>query len=163
VGDERVLERAGGVAVVSFGWKHVALFVPDLRSAEDFYRPTFDLELLFRERRQDDGDWYTLQPDTAWDEAASRGIEPDMVALARDDFVLALFRGTPQPGTVVELSVGMTRDELDNVRARLPGGLEVSESASAISFDDPFGFHWFVKSSETRFRSSGEIAGRWLR
>jgi hypothetical protein len=97
-----------------------------------------------------------------WDEAAARDMQPDMVALARDDFVLALFRGAPQQGTVVELGLGISREELGGLRARLPRGLEVAESPNAISFDDPFGFHWLVKSSEVPFSSSGESAGRWL-
>jgi catechol 2,3-dioxygenase-like lactoylglutathione lyase family enzyme len=34
---------------VTFVCKYVALYVPDLRAAEGFYRSAFGVELLFRE------------------------------------------------------------------------------------------------------------------
>jgi hypothetical protein len=31
-----------------------------------------------------------------------------------------------------------------------------------LQFTDPFGFRWNVHANEVGFRSSGDIAGRWL-
>lgn len=76
-----------------FACRYVALFVPDLQAAERFYRDLFGMELLFREREEDEGSWSTLRPELDWAEACRRGIAIDMVALERDDFVLVLFRG----------------------------------------------------------------------
>jgi catechol 2,3-dioxygenase-like lactoylglutathione lyase family enzyme len=78
-----------------FTYKYVALFVPRLRAAEAFYRSVFDLELLFRESEQGDGSWKTLRAGLDWDDAEARGIEVRMVALRRDELVLALSRGKP--------------------------------------------------------------------
>ena len=42
-----------------------------------------------------------------------------MVALKRDEFVLALFRGAPKPGTVSEICFALAADEIETVRASL--------------------------------------------
>ena len=139
---------------------HVAIYVHDLRAAEEFYRRAFGMGLLFRETRREGDDWYALRPHVDWDGAEARGIQIGMVALRRDDFVLALFRGAPQEGTVVELGLAMSSSELDELQARLPDNVE--GSSTALQFTDPFGFRWNVHANEVRFRSSGDIAGRWL-
>ena len=56
---------------------------------------------------------------TGWEDAERAGIELAMVALKRDEFVLALFRGAPKPGTVSEICFGLAADEIDTVRASL--------------------------------------------
>ena len=89
---------------------HVAIYVHDLRAAEEFYRRAFGMGLLFRETRREGDDWYALRPHVDWDGAEARGIQIGMVALRRDDV----------------------------------------------------GFRWNVHANEVRFRSSGDIAGRWL-
>jgi hypothetical protein len=97
------------------------------------------------------------------DDAEAAGITIDMVSLRRDAFVLALFRGTPVPGTVFELCVGLELDEIGAVRSRLPHPANMTESRpDNLCFEDPFGFRWTVQRTEAVFRSSGEIAGRWL-
>ena len=69
--------------------RHIALFVPDLRAAERYYRSVFDMELIGREAELEDGLWYTLPFDKGWDEAESAGIELGMVGLRKDEFALA--------------------------------------------------------------------------
>ena len=148
---------------MTFVCKYVALYVPDLRAAEAFYREAFAMDLLFRESEREDGTWHTLRADLDWDDADARGVEMDMVALRRDALVLALFHGTPAPGTLVEISIGVTSEKADAIRARLGAEATVLESASELlRFQDPFGFRWVVQPHDAVFRSSGEIAGRWI-
>ena len=148
---------------MTFVCKYVALHVPDLRAAEGFYREAFAMDLLFRESEHEDGTWHTLRADLDWDDADARGIDVDMVALRRDTLVLALFHGTPAPGTLFEICVGVTLDEADAIRARLVDEATVLESAAGwLRFRDPFGFRWAVQPHDAAFRSSGDIAGRWI-
>ena len=148
---------------MTFVCKYVALYVPDLRAAEGFYREAFAMDLLFRESEREDASWHTLRTDLDWDHADARGIEVDMVALRRDALVLALFLGKPAPGTLFEISIGVTSKEADAIRARLGAEATVLESASEwLRFQDPFGFRWVVQPHDGVFRSSGEIAGRWI-
>ncbi len=142
--------------------KYVALFVPDLRAAEAFYAGVFGLALRLREAEVD-GVWRTLPPGKDWADAEAAGIELRMVALERDGFVLALFRGSPAPGTLHELSIGLAPEELATLRERLPASADVfEERPDCVRFRDPFGFRWQVQAPDAEFRSSGEIAGRWL-
>jgi catechol 2,3-dioxygenase-like lactoylglutathione lyase family enzyme len=148
---------------VPFTLKYVALHVSDLRAAEDYYAKVFAMTLLFRESQQDADTWHTLRPEDDWDDADAAGTTIDMVALRRDAFVLALFRGTPAPGAVFELCVGLELEEIGAVRSRLPHSTNVIESQpDSLRFVDPFGFRWAVQRTDAMFRSSGEIAGRWL-
>lgn len=144
--------------------KHIALFVPDLRAAEDFYRRIFGMDVLFRESDLDgEESWYTLPPERGWDDAETAGIELAMVALKRDEFVLALFRGAPQPGTVLEVCFGLAAEEIERVRARLREDVITPEHRERwLRFDDPFGFRWTLQEPHVSFVSSGKIAGRWL-
>ncbi len=48
-----------------------------------------------------------------------------MVALSHDDFVLALFPGSPTPGSLYEICLGLEADRVDALGARLPDGAEV--------------------------------------
>ena len=146
-----------------FTLKYLALHVSDLRAAENYYAEVFAMTLLFRESEQDAETWLTLRPEVDWDDAESAGITIDMVSLRRDAFVLALFRGTPAPGAVFEFCVGLELEEIGAVRSRLPNPTNVIESRpDNLRFEDPFGFRWTVQRMDAEFRSSGEIAGRWL-
>jgi len=148
---------------VPFTLKYVALHVSDLRAAEKYYAKVFAMTLLFRESKGDAETWHTLRPEVDWDDAEAAGIAIDMVSLRRDAFVLALFRGSPASGTVFELCVGLELDEIGAVRSRLPHPTRVIESQpDSLRFVDPFGFRWAVQRTDAVFRSSGEIAGRWL-
>jgi catechol 2,3-dioxygenase-like lactoylglutathione lyase family enzyme len=148
---------------VTFVCKYIALHVPDLRAAESFYRDAFGIELLFRESHDEHGTWHTLRAGLGWDDADARGIGVDMVAVGRNGFVLALFRGAPARGTLYEVSLGVEPAELEALQARTAELATVVESRpELLRFDDPFGFRWVVQRADTSFRSSGEIAGRWV-
>ena len=71
---------------MTFFCKYVALYVPDLRAAEDFYRGAFGLELLFRESEKD-GEWWALPAGREWDEAHAAGVEIGMIALRRENLL----------------------------------------------------------------------------
>ncbi len=81
-------------------FRHVALVVPDLRQAEQYYLSLFDMELIGPEAELEDGKWYTLPPNKGWEEAEAAGIELGMLALRKGDIVLALFPGSAPPGQV---------------------------------------------------------------
>jgi catechol 2,3-dioxygenase-like lactoylglutathione lyase family enzyme len=147
---------------LAFVCKYVALYVSDLRAAEDFYRDALGVELLFRETERE-GQWWALPTDRGWDDAVAAGVEIHMVALRREELVLALFRGAPSSGTVHEVSIGLDPHEIDGLTERRPEGMEVVEQADGfLRFDDPFGFRWVLQRPDAEFRSSGQIAGRWL-
>ena len=71
--------------------RHIAIFVPDLRVAEEYYQRLFGMALICREAVLDDGQWYTLPPGKGWDDDRAAGITLDMVALRSGALVLALF------------------------------------------------------------------------
>ena len=142
--------------------KYIALYVPDLATAESFYCAVFGMELMFRESEGDDRQWHTLEREIDWAEAEERGLRIDMAALQRDDFVLALFRGNPRPGAVHEICVELPVEELRKLPERLPPETSVEVGERVLRFEDPFGFCWAVHVPGLRFRSSGEIARRWI-
>jgi len=144
--------------------RHIALFVPDLRAAERYYRSIFDMDLIGREAELEDGLWYTLPFDKGWDEADAAGIELDMLGLRKDEFGLALFRGDAPPGQVNVIGLRMPREEIAGVRARLPREAQVLEDApDYLEFRDPYQITWQLLLPESKFSTAGDIANRWLK
>ncbi len=144
--------------------RHIAMFVPDLRSAEHYYQSVFDMELIGREAELSDGLWYTLPFDKGWDEAEAAGIELGMLALRKDEFGLALFRGDALPGQVNVIGLKMPMEEIARVRARLPEGTQISEDApDYLEFRDPYQITWQILLPESKFRTAGDFANRWLK
>ena len=125
--------------------RHVALVVPDLRAAERYYQSIFDMELIGREAELADGLWYTLPFDKGWEEAEAAGIELGMLALRKDEFGLALFRGDAPAGQVNVIGLKMPMEEIAAVRARLPEDTQVSEDApDYLEFRDPYQITWQI-------------------
>ena len=144
--------------------RHIALFVPDLRKAERYYQSLFDMELIGREAELADGLWYTLPFDKGWDEADVAGIKLDMVALRKDEFGLALFRGDSSPGQVNVIGLRMLTEEIARVRTRLPEGTQVLEDEpDYLEFRDPYQITWQIMLPESKFSVSGIFANRWLK
>jgi catechol 2,3-dioxygenase-like lactoylglutathione lyase family enzyme len=144
--------------------RHLALFVPELRAAEDYYRALFDLEVVGREAPLDPAAdaWATLPADRGWDDAAAAGIELGMVALRRDGFVLALFPGPAGSGQVFAVGLVMEAGELAAVEDRLGDEAVVGATTpSWLAFVDRYGIHWQLATGE-RFSTQGEMHGRWL-
>jgi len=144
--------------------RHIALYVPDLRKAEHYYQPIFDMELIGREAELADGLWYTLPFDKGWDEADVAGIKLDMVALRKDEFGLALFRSDAPPGQVNVIGLRMPREEIAKVRVRLPEDTQVLENEpDYLEFRDPYQITWQIMLPESKFSVSGIFANRWLK
>src|SRR4030067_2591371 len=95
--------------------RHIALFVPDLQTAERYYQSVFDMELIGREAELANGLWYTLPFDKGWDEAEAAGIKLGMLALRKDEFGLALFRGDAPAGQVNVIGIKMPTEETARV------------------------------------------------
>jgi catechol 2,3-dioxygenase-like lactoylglutathione lyase family enzyme len=142
----------------------IALVVPDLRPAEQYYRTVFDMALIGREAELPDGLWYTLPHDKGWDEAEAAGIKLGMLALRKDEFVIALFRGDALPGQVNVIGLAMPMEEMARVRARLPEGTPASYDApDRLEFQDPYRITWQISLPGEDFRTAGDFAGRWLK
>jgi catechol 2,3-dioxygenase-like lactoylglutathione lyase family enzyme len=148
---------------MGYTFGHIALFVSDLRAAEVFYQQAFDMDVLFREAEGEGGYWGTLPPGTGWDDAEQAGVEVGMVALRRDEFTLPIFHGEPHSGTVLEIGVSMSPEEIEAISDRLPeGATRLTHEHGDLFFADPFGFTCHVYATSERFLGNGEIAGHWL-
>jgi catechol 2,3-dioxygenase-like lactoylglutathione lyase family enzyme len=148
---------------MNISFRHIALVVPDLRAAEEYYQSIFDMELIGREAELDNGRWYTLPFDKDWDAAEAAGIELGMLALRKDQFVLALFKGEAPPGQVYVIGLKMPSEEIARVKSRLPKDAEISDSRSDyLEFRDPYQIVWQIFLPENEFRTSGHSTNRWL-
>ena len=144
--------------------RHIALFVPDLQAAERYYQSVFNMELIGREAELADGLWYTLPFDKSWDEAEAAGIKLDMLALRKDEFALALFRGDAPAGQVNVIGIRMPMEEIASVRARLPGDTQVLEDEpDYLEFRDPYQITWQIMFPGSKFSTAGVFANRWLK
>lgn len=143
--------------------RHIALFVPDLREAEQYYQRLFEMELIGREAHLEDALWYTLPPDRTWEDARAAGIELSMLALKRGSLVLALFPGNPRPGQIYMIGLNVPPRDISRIRKRLPSDVEVWEDEpKALTFRDRYAIIWQIYGSGIGFQSSGEAHGRWL-
>jgi catechol 2,3-dioxygenase-like lactoylglutathione lyase family enzyme len=146
--------------------KHVALHVPDLQHAEEYYRHVFDLDVVTREALNggnlaDDTTWAQLPHTATWEDAQLAGLEIQMVGLRRDELLLALFPGDPQPGTVFLIAVVATAEEIASVRGRLPDDTSIEvDQDDALTFLDQFGFRWQLCGPG--FAGPGDVHGRGL-
>jgi catechol 2,3-dioxygenase-like lactoylglutathione lyase family enzyme len=144
--------------------RHIALFVLDLQAAESYYQSIFDTELIGREAELADGQWYTLPFDKGWDDADAASIELGMVALRKDEFGLALFRGDASPGQVYVIGLRMPVEKIASVRSRLPVDTQVLEdSPHYLEFCDPYRITWQIMFPGSEFSTSGVFANRWLK
>jgi catechol 2,3-dioxygenase-like lactoylglutathione lyase family enzyme len=143
--------------------RHIALFVPDLREAEEYYQSLLGLELIGREAELEDGLWYTLPLDRSWDDARAAGIELGMLALRKDEIVLALFSGDAPQGQVFAIGLSLSAEEIAGARTRLAEDAEViTDRPESLEFRDPYGIIWQISTPDNSFRTAGDLAGRWL-
>ena len=143
--------------------RHIALVVPNLREAEEYYQSLFQMELLGREAELDDGLWYTLPVDKGWEDAEAAGIELRMLALRKGDVVLALFSGPNPPGQVFAIGLAMPQAQVAEVRKQLPPDAEVIlDHSEQFSFRDRYGIVWQLVPPGDEFLMWGDSAGRWL-
>jgi len=92
--------------------RHIALVVPDLREAEEYYQSLFQMELIGREAELVDGKWYTLPAGKSWEDAEAAGIELGMLALRKGDIVLAFFPGPNPLGQVFAIGMALQAVQL---------------------------------------------------
>lgn len=142
---------------------HIALFVPDLRAAEAYYARLFAMTVITREAPRPDGRWHQLPRDRGWDDAAAAGIEMGMTALRRDDLVLALFAGDPQPGQIFLIGLQLPPAEVAAVLGRLGEDEVVTDSGGAqVTFVDRYRFMWQLGPTGDAFVGNGDTRGQWL-
>lgn len=143
--------------------RHIALFVPNLREAEDYYRSLFQMKLIGREAELEDGQWYTLPTGKGWEDADAAGIDLGMIALRKGDIVLAFFPGPAPSGQVYAIGLAMPQAEIDGVRNHLPSDAEVLvDRSEQFNFRDRFGIIWQLVPPGNEFLMNGDSAGRWL-
>ncbi len=148
-------------------YRHVALLVPELRAAEEFYVDLFGMAVLFREGPLEPGGpsaevWGTLPDDRSWDDAEAAGLAIGLVALQRDDVILPLFAAEPTGVQAYAIGLVMDAAEIEAIRSRLPDDVTVeTEGVGWLAFVDRFGVRWQL-SDTAPFRSAGEREGRWL-
>jgi len=142
---------------------HIALFVPDLQEAETFYKNLFDMELIGREAEEEDGLWYTLPFDKAWEDTKAAGMDLDMTALRKGEFVLALFRGTNNPpGQVFAIGLGADEKDIKAIHEKLSPDIKMEVfQPERLEFIDPYHITWQIAVKPT-FRTAGDFANRWL-
>ena len=145
---------------------HVALRVPDLRTAERFYTALLGREPDFREVEVDLA-WSTLAAGSGWDEAAAAGVRPTMCMIRWEGFAVALVEedsaGTGGGGPIDHVGLMGEKEDLERVR-RLADelGLRMLHDRPAlVSVEDPFGLRWEVSLSGG-IASQGERLGNWL-
>ena len=149
---------------MTISFRHLALVVPDLRAAEEYYQSIFAMELIGREAELEDRHWYTLPFDKGWDEMEAAGIGLGMLALRKDQFVLALFKGDASPGQVCFIGLKMPSEEIARVKDRLPKDAEMSDNGpDYLEFRDPYQIVWQISLPKSEFRTSGDITNRWLK
>lgn len=143
-------------------YRFLAINVPELRSAEAYYRALFDLGVMFREARVSEADdWLQLRPGQGWADAEAAGMATGMVALGRDDVVLALFQGRPRGGRLFAVGLLLADEEIAVVRSRLGDSDVLSSQPGWLEFVDRYGLRWQLAASP-EFVGSGTSAGRWL-
>ncbi len=143
--------------------RHLALLVPDVRAAESYYQPLFELQLIGREARLDDGLWYTLPFDKGWEDADAAGIALSFVALRRGAFVLALVKGDAPPGQVIAIGLTMSQEEIAGMRARLPPDADVTDDRpDVLAFRDRYLIAWQLSLPGDEFSTAGVFASRWI-
>ena len=140
--------------------RHVAITVPGLEEAEEYYRALFDMQVVTREA----ADSRQLPHGKSWKDAHASGIDLYMLALRRGEFVLALFSEVSSidnesgaPRRPLFIGLGMPPDEIASVRARCGDG----EIWDGDQFRDRYGIGWQLGTGE--FIGSGDARGLWLK
>lgn len=141
---------------------HIALVVPDLQEAENFYKNLFDMELIGRETMKADGLWYTLPFDKDWEDVKTGGLNIFMLALRKEKFVLALFQGEKPLGQVYVIGLGASHDDIKSIHSRIQPDISILEFRhDFLEFVDPYQITWQI-GVDPAFRTSGDFSDRWI-
>jgi catechol 2,3-dioxygenase-like lactoylglutathione lyase family enzyme len=141
---------------------HIALFVPDLQEAEQYYQNLFTMELIGREILHENGQSATLPFDKGWEDAKAAGLKIGMSALKKGKLVLALFSGKKSLGQVFAIGLNATQDEMDNIYRKLSPETQIDvHQADRLEFIDHFHITWQI-AVDPVFRTAGDYANRWV-
>lgn len=150
------------------GVTHVALTVPALRPAEEFYCNLFQLAVAFREGETTEG-WAALRDEHGWAEVESAGITLGLVMLHRPGLNLSLEAGTggTNPGILSHIGLQCDEGELTRLQALAPdrGCTVLTARADLLVIRDPFGVQWELTTNaydDPRRYSHGVRNGRWI-
>lgn len=141
---------------------HIALFVPDLQKAEEYYQNLFTMELVGREILYENGQSATLPFDKGWENAKAAGLKIGMSALKNGEFVLALFSGEKSLGQVFAIGLNATQDEIENIYRKLSPETQIDvHQADRLEFIDLYRITWQI-AVDPVFRTAGDFANRWV-
>ena len=150
-------------AILDTYFRHIALVVPDIREAEEYYQPLFNMELIGRQAELEDGQWYTLPRNKSWEDANAAGVELGMLALRKGEIVLAFFPGPQPSGQVFAIGLAMPPEHIAEVKRRLPKDAEILlDRPEQFNFRDRYGISWQLVPSGHEFLMNGDSAGRWI-
>ena len=142
---------------------HIALNVPSLREAEEFYRQLFRLDVAFRETERPDG-WWTLPREAGWTDAEAAGVTPQLSVLQRDALALALEAGEAADGSRLNhIGLQVSGEEMERLRRRAPGlhCQVLADRPDLLVLLDPYAVQWEL-STNPSLVSTGDRTGRWL-
>jgi len=144
---------------------HVALRVPDLRVAEEYYCTLFAAQVAFREAKTADG-WRTLPPWASWADADAAGITLQLCMVVCGGMRVALAPTAEEieaRGRVDHINVEVDTEDLRGLRER-SNALHCSvllDRPTVLTFEDQYGIRWELTTAEDQ-GSNGENLGRWL-
>lgn len=144
---------------------HVALRVPDLQGAEEYYCALFAAQVAFREAKVADG-WRTLPPWVSWTDADAAGITLRLCMVVREGLRIALTLTTEEievRGRVDHINVEVETDDLRDLRQRSNtlGCSVLLDRPTVLTFDDRYDVRWEMTTAEDQ-GSNGENLVRWL-
>lgn len=146
---------------------HVALRVADVEEAEAYYAGLFALKVAFRDL-QADGKQRSLRPGVTWAQAKAKGYSPQLTALGREGFFLALEQADePGTGQLDHLGLDVDAGELDAVADRLVAHecRLLARRADLLLLVDRYGLRWELTTStfeNLAAQSTGARTGDWL-
>lgn len=149
---------------------HVAIRVPDLITAEEFYTKLFDTDVNYRQTLID-GEWHTLADGIDWTEAKKAGYEPRMSFITKDEFFLALVgpdeKVADLPKQEYHIGLQMNNNDFKTfIHQAEMAGCEVlhqgdHQGHNHALIEDVYGYEWDVTVAWSTERS-GTPSGPWI-
>lgn len=143
---------------------HIALTVPDVPAAEEYYRSLLGLAIAFRDVAIN-GEWYGLRPGTDW--RAADGYTAARSTLSNGALVIAIEQGDAcSSGRLQHIGLRLTLEDLTSLRIRAFEHETVVEKndAGLLTFRDRYGIRWeagLAAFDEPASLGAGARTGRW--
>ena len=144
---ERTLEIAGAVSFT--------IDVARIDRAEKFYHELFQMDVICRAWRHDDGSWEVTTEDVDWPRLLINGYYPELVVLQRPGWTIVLHgmgRGqvlkAPKIGDAL---VPVSPETLRKLRAKIliKSYTVVQDEPESFAFRDPFAVVWTLVPDES--------------